>query len=200
MTGAAERIKREPKLVMDGVGGDVLVGGANRIRIDWWWCWWWWWWMCEIIYWDISTIGRHRLSCQYQYCTDECSAPVNVDIPMHYWYVLTFKYICILLPSVSMIDNYWCYVSLYLVWISFVFYNVSGIIGKKHVGPQSVYPFDFSRTEEDKYSILQVGRNITKIKLLVREFLNANSSRFVDTYMSLYTPHVNTIVLAFLIG
>lgn len=39
---------------------------------------------------------------------------------------------------------------------------ILGIIGKKHVGPESVYPFDFSQTEENN-SILQVGRNITKI-------------------------------------
>lgn len=43
-----------------------------------------------------------------------------------------------------------------------------GIIGKKHVGPEMVYPFDFSYTEENG-SVLQVGRNITRIKLLVRE-------------------------------
>lgn len=45
-----------------------------------------------------------------------------------------------------------------------------GIIGKKHVGPPEVYPFDFERTEETD-SILQVGRNITKIKTLVEKFL-----------------------------
>ncbi|XP_063240695.1 uncharacterized protein LOC134541301 isoform X2 [Bacillus rossius redtenbacheri] len=52
----------------------------------------------------------------------------------------------------------------------------TGIIGKKHVGPSSVYPFDFAETEENN-SILQVGRNITRIKLLVREFLARNKSR-----------------------
>jgi hypothetical protein len=51
----------------------------------------------------------------------------------------------------------------------------TGIIGKKHVGPSQVYPFNFAQTEENN-SILQVGRNITKIKLLVREFLTQNSS------------------------
>ncbi|XP_067354090.1 N-sulphoglucosamine sulphohydrolase isoform X2 [Channa argus] len=45
----------------------------------------------------------------------------------------------------------------------------TGIIGKKHVGPGSVYPFDFAYTEENS-SVLQVGRNITRIKLLVRKF------------------------------
>lgn len=53
----------------------------------------------------------------------------------------------------------------------------AGIIGKKHVGPGSVYPFDFSHTEENN-SILQVGRNITKIKLLVREFLSQNKTKY----------------------
>ncbi|XP_063296798.1 N-sulphoglucosamine sulphohydrolase-like, partial [Pelobates fuscus] len=48
----------------------------------------------------------------------------------------------------------------------------TGIIGKKHVGPESVYPFDFAYTEENS-SVLQVGRNITRIKLLVRKFLNS---------------------------
>lgn len=47
---------------------------------------------------------------------------------------------------------------------------VLGIIGKKHVGPENVYPFDFAQTEENN-SILQVGRNITRIKQLAREFL-----------------------------
>uniref|UniRef100_A0A8B9JPV3 N-sulfoglucosamine sulfohydrolase (sulfamidase) n=1 Tax=Astyanax mexicanus TaxID=7994 RepID=A0A8B9JPV3_ASTMX len=46
----------------------------------------------------------------------------------------------------------------------------TGIIGKKHVGPERVYPFDFAYTEENS-SVLQVGRNITRIKLLVRKFL-----------------------------
>lgn len=52
----------------------------------------------------------------------------------------------------------------------------TGIIGKKHIGPSNVYPFDFSQTEENN-SILQVGRNITKIKLLVREFFSQNKTK-----------------------
>lgn len=51
----------------------------------------------------------------------------------------------------------------------------SGIIGKKHVGPSAVFKFDFERTEE-QYSINQVGRNITHIKLLVREFLQGQNN------------------------
>uniref|UniRef100_A0A3Q3J4J6 Sulfatase N-terminal domain-containing protein n=1 Tax=Monopterus albus TaxID=43700 RepID=A0A3Q3J4J6_MONAL len=49
----------------------------------------------------------------------------------------------------------------------------TGIIGKKHVGPGSVYPFDFAYTEENS-SVLQVGRNITRIKLLVRKFFQTH--------------------------
>lgn len=51
-----------------------------------------------------------------------------------------------------------------------------GIIGKKHVGPETVYPFEFAYTEENG-SILQVGRNITRIKLLVRKFLQTRDDR-----------------------
>lgn len=49
-----------------------------------------------------------------------------------------------------------------------------GIIGKKHVGPDYVYPFDFEETE-DQHPILQVGRNITFMRLLARQFLQNNS-------------------------
>ena len=48
----------------------------------------------------------------------------------------------------------------------------TGIIGKKHVAPEPVYPFSFSRTEQDGYSTLQVGRNITLMKEYAREFLS----------------------------
>lgn len=53
---------------------------------------------------------------------------------------------------------------------------LTGIIGKKHVGPEAVYPFDFAYTEENS-SVLQVGRNITRIKLLVRQFLQSQDER-----------------------
>lgn len=52
----------------------------------------------------------------------------------------------------------------------------TGLIGKKHVGPGEVFKFDFERTEE-QFPINQIGRNITNIKLLVREFLAQNSSQ-----------------------
>ncbi|XP_043790207.1 N-sulphoglucosamine sulphohydrolase isoform X2 [Apis laboriosa] len=64
----------------------------------------------------------------------------------------------------------------------------TGIIGKKHVGPSNVYPFDFSQTEENN-SILQVGRNITKIKLLVREFFSQNKTKPFFLYIGFHDPH-----------
>lgn len=41
------------------------------------------------------------------------------------------------------------------------------------MGPGAVYPFDFAYTEENN-SVLQVGRNITRIKLLVRKFFQSH--------------------------
>ncbi|XP_024914583.1 N-sulfoglucosamine sulfohydrolase isoform X2 [Cynoglossus semilaevis] len=55
----------------------------------------------------------------------------------------------------------------------------TGIIGKKHVGPEFVYPFDFAYTEENN-SVLQVGRNITKIKILVRKFFQTHKEAAVE--------------------
>lgn len=64
----------------------------------------------------------------------------------------------------------------------------TGIVGKKHVGPESVYPFDFSHTE-DTESILQVGRNITRIRDLVRQFLQSNDTRPFFLYVGFHDPH-----------
>lgn len=44
------------------------------------------------------------------------------------------------------------------------------------MGPGAVYPFDFAYTEENS-SVLQVGRNITRIKELVRRFLQSQDER-----------------------
>ncbi|KAL0160618.1 hypothetical protein M9458_044343, partial [Cirrhinus mrigala] len=71
-----------------------------------------------------------------------------------------------------------------------------GIIGKKHVGPGPVYPFDFAYTEETN-SVLQVGRNITKIKLLVRKFFQSLKAERSETeeerpfflYVAFHDPH-----------
>ncbi|XP_030064463.1 N-sulfoglucosamine sulfohydrolase isoform X1 [Microcaecilia unicolor] len=64
----------------------------------------------------------------------------------------------------------------------------TGIIGKKHVGPEAVYPFDFAYTEENS-SVLQVGRNITRIKLLVRKFLQSRQDRPFFLYVAFHDPH-----------
>ncbi|KAG8507505.1 N-sulfoglucosamine sulfohydrolase [Galemys pyrenaicus] len=64
----------------------------------------------------------------------------------------------------------------------------TGIIGKKHVGPEAVYPFDFAYTEENG-SVLQVGRNITRIKLLVQKFLQTQDARPFFLYVAFHDPH-----------
>ncbi|XP_058791353.1 N-sulphoglucosamine sulphohydrolase [Phymastichus coffea] len=64
----------------------------------------------------------------------------------------------------------------------------TGIIGKKHIGPNKAYPFDFAHTEENE-STLQVGRNITRIKMLVREFLSQNTSQPFFLYVAFHDPH-----------
>ena len=46
-----------------------------------------------------------------------------------------------------------------------------GIIGKKHFGPDTVYPFPFSHTNDDGYNIDEIGRNITLMNNLVQQFL-----------------------------
>lgn len=51
----------------------------------------------------------------------------------------------------------------------------TGLIGKKNVGPADTFKFDYEQTEEE-HSINQIGRNITNIKLLVREFLSQNKT------------------------
>ena len=64
----------------------------------------------------------------------------------------------------------------------------TGIIGKKNVGPESVYPFAFSHTEEN-YPINQVGRNISLIKILTREFLQQAGTRPFFLYIGFHDPH-----------
>lgn len=63
-----------------------------------------------------------------------------------------------------------------MILLFLIEFYITGIIGKKHVGPKSLYKFDYEQTEENN-SILQVGRNITHIKLLVRQFLSENKRR-----------------------
>ena len=69
--------------------------------------------------------------------------------------------------------------------------NYTGIIGKKHVGPEEVFPFDFSETELNN-SINQVGRNITHIKELVRRFFLQQQQRQQPDfllYIAFHDPH-----------
>ena len=65
----------------------------------------------------------------------------------------------------------------------------TGIIGKKHVAPEAVYPFDFAQTEEN-HKIMQIGRNITLMKEYAEEFLekqSKNQSFFL--YIGFHDPH-----------
>ncbi|ELU04725.1 hypothetical protein CAPTEDRAFT_155123 [Capitella teleta] len=64
----------------------------------------------------------------------------------------------------------------------------TGIIGKKHVGPSPVYPFDFAATEENN-SIMQVGRNITRMRQLARSFLTQKDDRPFFLYIGFHDPH-----------
>ncbi|PIK56590.1 hypothetical protein BSL78_06511 [Apostichopus japonicus] len=64
----------------------------------------------------------------------------------------------------------------------------TGLIGKKHVGPESVYPFEFEYSGED-YSILQVGRNITKMKELTQKFFQTQDERPFFLYIGFHDPH-----------
>lgn len=64
----------------------------------------------------------------------------------------------------------------------------TGIVGKKHVGPSYVYPFDYAQTEEN-HKMLQVGRNITYMKRMVRKFFQQNDSRPFFLYIGFHDPH-----------
>ena len=64
----------------------------------------------------------------------------------------------------------------------------TGIIGKKHVGPDYVYPFDFAYTEEN-YDLMQVGRNITLMKELAHKFLGMYSKEHFLLYIGFHDPH-----------
>ena len=51
-----------------------------------------------------------------------------------------------------------------------------------------MFKFDYEQTEEN-HSINQVGRNITKIKLLVREFLAGNTENPFFLMVAFHDPH-----------
>eukprot|EP01084_Bolivina_argentea_P077852 141273_1 len=60
----------------------------------------------------------------------------------------------------------------------------TGIIGKYHISPQTIYPFNYSKTEADGFNLNQVGRNITLIKQYVIDFFDnqrpANQPFFLE--------------------
>lgn len=66
----------------------------------------------------------------------------------------------------------------------------TGIVGKKHVGPDYVYKFDYEVTEEH-YDLNQVGRNITCMKDYIRKFLqdSKNDSRPFLLYIGIHDIH-----------
>ncbi|XP_070580308.1 N-sulphoglucosamine sulphohydrolase-like isoform X2 [Ptychodera flava] len=61
----------------------------------------------------------------------------------------------------------------------------TGLIGKKHVKPATVFKFDYEKTQP----LLQVARNITKMRELVHKFLNVNDSRPFLLYIGFNDPH-----------
>lgn len=64
----------------------------------------------------------------------------------------------------------------------------TGIVGKKHVGPEAVYPFEYAHTEETE-SVMQVGRNITRMRQLVHRFLASDDPRPFFLYVGFHDPH-----------
>lgn len=64
----------------------------------------------------------------------------------------------------------------------------TGIIGKKHVGPDSVFPFSFSHTEEN-HPITQIGRNISLIRDLARDFFQRSGTNPFFLYIGFHDPH-----------
>ncbi|XP_072168361.1 N-sulphoglucosamine sulphohydrolase-like [Diadema setosum] len=64
----------------------------------------------------------------------------------------------------------------------------TGIVGKKHIGPDSVYKFDFEETELNNDE-LQISRNITLMKGFVQDFLAKTQSRPFFLYVGLKDPH-----------
>ena len=65
-----------------------------------------------------------------------------------------------------------------------------GIVGKKHVGPDDVYPFPFAYTEENS-NLDQVGRNITRMKELISLFFKMAQEKGKPffLYIGVHDPH-----------
>eukprot|EP01083_Nonionella_stella_P023899 66109_1 len=67
----------------------------------------------------------------------------------------------------------------------------TGIIGKYHVGPMSVYYFDYMITESNGYNLDQVGRNITLMNEYMTTFFDKQlpkNSKFL-LYMAFHDTH-----------
>ena len=66
----------------------------------------------------------------------------------------------------------------------------TGIIGKKHIGPDSVYPFAYSFTEEN-FPVDVIGRNITLMKYLAADFLREarRKQQPFFLYIGFHDPH-----------
>ncbi|XP_046382040.2 N-sulphoglucosamine sulphohydrolase-like [Haliotis rufescens] len=64
----------------------------------------------------------------------------------------------------------------------------TGIVGKKHIGPDAVYKFDYEETEE-QHDANQIGRNITYMKNYIEEFINDNDTRPFFLYIGFHDPH-----------
>lgn len=66
----------------------------------------------------------------------------------------------------------------------------TGIIGKRHVKPDSVYKFEFDASDA-VYDLQQVGRNITFMKEKMKQFLASNDTRPFFLYLAFHDPHRN---------
>ncbi|XP_071481222.1 N-sulphoglucosamine sulphohydrolase-like [Diadema antillarum] len=65
----------------------------------------------------------------------------------------------------------------------------TGLIGKMHVGPLDVYPYDYNKSPATGYPVMQVGRNITLIKQFAREFLQSNDTKPFFLYIGFHDTH-----------
>ena len=67
----------------------------------------------------------------------------------------------------------------------------TGLIGKKHVGPETNFAFDFEHSEQTE-SIMQVGRNITRIHELTKLFFDkfqVSKKKYWFLYVAFHDPH-----------
>lgn len=64
----------------------------------------------------------------------------------------------------------------------------TGLVGRKHVRPDSVYRFDFEASER-QFPLNQIGRNITLMKEKVRQFLANHDPRPFFLLVAFNDPH-----------